>query len=51
MSIGVASEHGRPDDWRDLLGAAEAALLRAKQAGRNRVELADPGPAAKLLSG
>ena len=51
VTIGMATEHGRPNDWRDLLGAAEAALLRARQAGRNRVELADPGPAAKLLSG
>jgi PleD family two-component response regulator len=50
VSIGMATEHGRPSDWRDLLGAAEAALLRARQAGRNRIELADPGPAARLLS-
>ncbi len=50
VSIGMATEHGRPNDWRDLLGAAESALLRAQQAGRNRVELADLGPAAKLLA-
>jgi diguanylate cyclase len=51
VSVGVASEHGRPDDWRDLLGAAEAALQRAKQAGRNRVEVAGPEPAPRVLFG
>lgn len=41
VSIGVAMlrEHG--DDVTDLLQAADAALYRAKSAGRNRVVLAD----------
>jgi diguanylate cyclase (GGDEF)-like protein len=38
-SFGVAE--GRPSDaWRDLLDRAEAALARAKRAGRNRCEVA-----------
>jgi diguanylate cyclase (GGDEF)-like protein len=38
-SFGVA-EHRLPDTWRDLLDRAEAALARAKRAGRNRCEVA-----------
>ena len=38
-SFGVA-EHRPPDTWRDLLDRAEAALTRAKRAGRNRCEVA-----------
>jgi GGDEF domain-containing protein len=38
-SFGVA-EHRIPDAWRDLLDRAEAALNRAKRAGRNRCEVA-----------
>jgi PleD family two-component response regulator len=38
-SFGVA-EHRMPDSWRDLLDRAEAALNRAKRAGRNRCEVA-----------
>jgi two-component system cell cycle response regulator len=38
-SFGVA-EHPPPDAWRDLLDRAEAALTRAKRAGRNRCEVA-----------
>jgi diguanylate cyclase (GGDEF)-like protein len=38
-SFGVA-EHRPPDTWRDLLDRAEAALHRAKRAGRNRCEVA-----------
>ena len=38
-SFGVA-EHRPPDAWRDLLDRAEAALARAKRAGRNRCEVA-----------
>jgi diguanylate cyclase (GGDEF)-like protein len=38
-SFGVA-EHRNPDAWRDLLDRAEAALTRAKRAGRNRCEVA-----------
>ena len=38
-SFGVA-EHRTPDAWRDLLDRGEAALARAKRAGRNRCEVA-----------
>src|SRR5215207_2851775 len=38
-SIGAA-EHRPPDAWRDLLDRGEAALARAKRAGRNRCEVA-----------
>ena len=38
-SFGVA-EHRPSDAWRDLLDRAEAALARAKRAGRNRCEVA-----------
>jgi diguanylate cyclase (GGDEF)-like protein len=38
-SFGVA-ELRPPDAWRDLLDRAEAALARAKRAGRNRCEVA-----------
>jgi diguanylate cyclase (GGDEF)-like protein len=38
-SFGVA-EHRPPDTWRELLDRAEAALHRAKRAGRNRCEVA-----------
>lgn len=38
-SFGVA-EHRPPDAWRDLLDRTEAALARAKRAGRNRCEVA-----------
>ncbi|HEV8423645.1 MAG TPA: diguanylate cyclase [Actinomycetes bacterium] len=38
-SFGVA-EHRASDAWRDLLDRAEAALKRAKRAGRNRCEVA-----------
>jgi diguanylate cyclase (GGDEF)-like protein len=38
-SFGVV-EHRPPDAWRDLLDRAEAALTRAKRAGRNRCEVA-----------
>jgi len=38
-SFGVA-EHRPPDAWRDLLDRGEAALTRAKRAGRNRCEVA-----------
>ncbi len=38
-SFGVA-EHRSPDTWRELLDRVEAALTRAKRAGRNRCEVA-----------
>jgi diguanylate cyclase (GGDEF)-like protein len=38
-SFGVC-EHRPPDAWRDLLDRVEAALARAKRAGRNRCEVA-----------
>ncbi len=39
VSIGIAQYQGRPD-FQPLLAAADAALYRAKNAGRNRVEIA-----------
>jgi PleD family two-component response regulator len=33
-------EHRPPDTWRNLLDRAEAALARAKRAGRDRREVA-----------
>ena len=47
VSIGVA--RGRPGDEQEidgLIGAARSAVVRAKAAGRNRVEYADGGSAA-----
>ncbi|RMG15126.1 MAG: diguanylate cyclase [Planctomycetota bacterium] len=43
LSAGVACapDHGR--EWRRLLLRAEAALARAKRAGRDRIEAAEPG--------
>ena len=37
-SIGIASYPKNGEDWEDLYHAADQALYRAKQKGRNRVE-------------
>lgn len=48
ISVGVAERHvGGPFDGSGILGRADAALYRAKQAGRNRVGLdTSPAPGA-----
>jgi diguanylate cyclase (GGDEF)-like protein len=42
VSCGVASYPDAVQDVANLKGTADAALYRAKQAGRNRVERAQP---------
>jgi diguanylate cyclase (GGDEF)-like protein len=44
VSIGVAAAIPASENLRDLLAAADEALYSAKQAGRNRVRPASPGP-------
>jgi diguanylate cyclase (GGDEF)-like protein len=48
-SLGVASypEHGQSVE--EVIRAADAALYRAKEAGRNRVELADPTAGSRVV--
>jgi PleD family two-component response regulator len=46
MSVGISSFlPGSGYDAEQILGLADAALYRAKAAGRNRVEVADSGRA------
>ena len=47
MSVGVASASGEDLRYEELFRVADAALLRAKREGRDRVIVASPGvPAA-----
>jgi diguanylate cyclase (GGDEF)-like protein len=48
VSVGVATSEGRDPDLARLMLAADAALYRAKAAGRNRVEYASCVPEAKV---
>ncbi len=48
VSIGAAEPNGRHRSVEQVIQAADQALYRAKQAGRNRVELSAPPRAARL---
>jgi diguanylate cyclase (GGDEF)-like protein len=51
VSIGVsAMERGEPRELTDLLAAADSALYRAKQAGRNRICVAAPVLPGQLVA-
>ncbi|HEV7260973.1 MAG TPA: GGDEF domain-containing protein [Bosea sp. (in: a-proteobacteria)] len=47
VSIGLAEASGEQVDLATLLAAADRALYRAKMLGRNRIEMAQPGQAAR----
>jgi diguanylate cyclase (GGDEF)-like protein len=53
VSIGVVTDEGRAKDISVLVGQADAALYRAKAAGRKRIAFAfdlDPEPGGSPLS-
>jgi diguanylate cyclase (GGDEF)-like protein len=50
-SIGVATYPGSTPEKQNLYATADAALYRAKQAGRNRVEVAPPDAERAVVGG
>jgi two-component system cell cycle response regulator len=41
ISVGIALAHSVDKDPESMIARADAALFRAKEAGRNRIEVAD----------